>query len=368
MNTVKIAMIGVGAISGIYLTNMRDLFRGIELIGVCDLVPERAEAAQKNYGVPKRYPDMHAAFTDPGVDIVLNLTRPYEHFAVSKAALEAGKHVYSEKPLGATFEEGLALAELAKARGLRLGGAPDTFLGAGIQTCRKLIDDGVIGDVVGASCAMIGHGPESWHPDPAFFYKFGGGPMMDMGPYYITALVNLLGGVRGVTGVARKGFSDRVITSQPHFGQVVPVDVATHVQGILEFESGATANVLTTFDVWHKGEPRFEVYGTKGTLYVPDPNNFGGPIGLLRPEEGAAREMPLLFDYKENSRALGLADMAAAIVSRRPARADVQQTLHVLEVMTAFQKSSDSRGTVQMQTKYARAEAMGHGALHGVID
>ena len=196
----KIGIVGIGCISGIYLENITNRFRNIEVVGVCDLIRERAEAAVAKYPIPKLYEDMHELFADPEVDIVLNLTRPYQHYDVSKAALLAGKHVYSEKPLGASFEEGLELVKLAEERGLWIGGAPDTFLGAGIQTCRKLIDEGAIGDVVGATAFMTGHGPESWHPDPAFFYKFGGGPMMDMGPYYVTALVNLLGAVKRVGG------------------------------------------------------------------------------------------------------------------------------------------------------------------------
>ena len=183
LKPVKVAMIGCGSISGIYLTNITKVFKELELVGVCDLIPERAEKAQKEYNVPKIYPTMYDAFADPEVEVILNLTRPYQHFDVSKAALEAGKHVYSEKPLGADFEEGKKLVALAKEKGLMLGGAPDTYLGAGIQTCRELIDNGAIGKPIGAACFMICHGHESWHPDPEFYYKRGGGPKMDMGPY-----------------------------------------------------------------------------------------------------------------------------------------------------------------------------------------
>ena len=343
MKTVKIAMIGVGAISGIYLENITKTFHEIELVGVCDLIRERAEKAQQEYHVPKLYETMHDAFADSEVDIVLNLTRPYEHFEVTSEALKAGKHVYSEKPLGATLEEGEALAKLAEEKGLMLGGAPDTFLGAGIQTCRELIDKGMIGDPIGAAAFMVCRGHESWHPDPAFYYQFGGGPMMDMGPYYVTALVNLLGGVKGVTGVTKSSFPKRVITSEPHRGEIVDVEVPTYVTGILDFESGATGTIFTTFDVHYKQQARFELYGSEGTLLIPDPNYFGGQIQLLRPEDGEYREIPLMFDYKENSRALGLADMAKALQTGREFRADVQQTLHVLEILTAFEKSSAKR-------------------------
>src|SRR5690554_1901594 len=310
METTKVAIIGIGDISGIYLENLTKLFKQIEIIGVCDLIRERAERAQEKYNIPKIYETMHDAFADDEVEIILNLTRPYEHFDVTKGALEAGKHVYSEKPLGATKEEGEQLIALAKEKGLSIGGAPDTFLGASIQTCRKLIDDGFIGEPIGFTASMICRGHESWHPDPAFYYKFGGGPMLDMGPYYVTALVNLLGRVKAVTSVARTTFKQRVITSQPYSGTIVDVDVPTYLTGIMEFENGAVGNLTTTFDVVYNEQARFEVYGSEGTLIVPDPNFFGKSIYLLRRETGEYKEIPLLFDYKENSRGLGLADMA----------------------------------------------------------
>ena len=210
---VKVAMIGVGAISGIYLKNITNVFKEVELVGVCDLIPERAEKGVqtvKEYieagakaPVPKIYKDMYEAFNDPEVEVVLNLTRPYEHYGVTKAALEHGKHVFSEKPLAADMEEGDELVALAEEKGLLMGGAPDTFMGAGIQTVRKLVDDGYIGDIVAANCAMICHGHETWHPDPEFYYKRAGGPMMDMGPYYVTALVQLIGEAKGVIGMTK---------------------------------------------------------------------------------------------------------------------------------------------------------------------
>ena len=364
---VKVAMIGVGAISGIYLKNITETFHELELIGVCDLVRERAEKARAEYHVPKLYETMHDAFADPEVEIVLNLTRPNEHFEVTKAALLAGKHVYSEKPLGADFEEGKTLVKLAQEKGLMLGGAPDTFLGAGIQTCRRLIDDGVIGDVVGAAAFMICRGHESWHPDPEFYYKRGGGPMMDMGPYYVTALTNLVGGVKAVTGVTKSTFPQRLVTSAPKRGQIVDVDVPTFVTGMMEFDNGAVGTIFTTFDVFYPSQARLEVYGTHGTLFVPDPNTFGGPVSLFTPEDRTVKEVPLLYDYKENSRALGLADMANALLNNRPFRADYHQTLHVLEILTAFEKSSDRHSRVELATKFHRRAQMGRGGMPGIV-
>ena len=364
---MKIGMVGVGAISGIYLENLTQVFKEVEIIAVCDLIREKAEKAQKEYNIPKIYDTMYELFADDEIDIVLNLTRPYEHFEVTSEALKAGKHVYSEKPLAATLEEGLELVRLAQEKNLMLGGAPDTFLGAGIQTCRKLIDDGFIGKPVGAMASMICHGHESWHPDPEFYYKHGGGPMMDMGPYYLTALINLLGGIKSVTGVARTSFDQRIITSQPNAGTIIDVEVPTHVTGILEFENGAIGTLLTTFDVYNKGQARFEVYGSEGTLIVPDPNTFDGPIYLLRKEESEFKEIPLLFDYANNSRGLGLADMAKAIETGRSFRANHNQTLHVLEAMVAFKTSSDKRAAVDLQSRFERENPMKPNPMTGII-
>ncbi len=365
---VKIGMVGVGSISGIYLENLTKTFREVKLVALCDLVKERALNAQAKYGIEKVYDTMEELFADPEIDIVLNLTRPYEHFNVTKGALLAGKHVYSEKPLGATYEEGKELVRIAEEKGLMLGGAPDTFLGAGIQTARKLIDSGMIGDIVGSACFMLCHGHETWHPDPEFYYKFGGGPMLDMGPYYVTALLNLVGGVKSVTGVTKTTFPKRIITSAPHYGEVINVDVPTHVTGTLHFDNGAIGTIITTFDFYSNEGARFEIYGTKGTIFVPDPNGFGGPVKVLRPEDGSFKEIPLMFDYKENSRALGLADMAKSLETGRPFRCSYKQTLHVLEILTSFQKSSDLGKTIDLETHFERTIPMQNNPMHGILD
>ena len=368
MKPVKIAMIGVGVISGIYLENICNMFQEIELIGVCDLKRERAEAAKEKYGIPKLYETMHDAFRDPEVDIILNLTRPYEHYEVTKAALENGKHVYSEKPLGASLEEGQRLVTLAEKNGLMLGGAPDTFLGAGIQTCRRLIDSGFIGTPIGSAAFMIGHGPESWHPDPEFFYKYGGGPMLDMGPYYLTALINLMGGIDSVMSASRKSFQTRVITSQPFYGKEVDVDVSTYIAGTIRYASGAIGTLFTTFDVYYPFPPRFEIYGSEGTLLVPDPNRFGGPVLLYRHEEKEAREIPLMFEYAANSRGLGLADMAKALQTGREARCDYHQTFHVLEAMEGFETSSRTGAWGRLQSSMERRPPMHSNLVKGILD
>ena len=363
----KIGIVGVGCISGIYLENITKVFQNIEVIGVCDLIRERAENAVKAYHLPKLYEDMHELFADPEVDIVLNLTRPYQHYEVTKAALLAGKHVYSEKPLGASWEEGAELVKIAEERGLMIGGAPDTFLGAGIQTCRKLIDEGVIGEISGATAFLMSRGPEGWHPDPEFFYKYGGGPMMDMGPYYITALVNLLGGVKRLGGMVSIPQKQRVAGCKEHFGEVIDVEVPTSYYGVLEFESGVVGSITTSFDVYMAHLPTIEIYGTKGTLRVPDPNGFGGPVWIFTPE-GGEREIPLAYDYTENSRALGLSEMAAALEDNRLPRASYKQTLHVLEILTGFERAYKSGGFLELTTKYERETPMKADLPHGVLD
>ena len=364
----NIAFVGVGCISDIYLKNITNLYKEIQVIGVCDLIPERAEEGAKKYGVPKIYKDMYELFADPEVDIVLNITRPYEHYEVTKAALMAGKHVYSEKPLSPDLEEAKELVELAKEKGLYLGGAPDTFLGAGIQTARRLIDDGFIGTPTAASAHMLGHGPEGWHPDPEFFYQYGGGPMFDMGPYYMTALVHLLGRAKAVNGFVKKTFDVRPILNQAKMGVPMPVEVPTHEAGTILFESGVIASFTASFDTYADRSDEIIIYGTEGTLRVPDPNTFGGDVLLLRPDSNTYEKIPLLTRYTENSRALGLADMAKAIETGRDHRAHYSQQLHVVELMSSFRKSSETGMTVQLETPDPRTAPLPYTPLLGIID
>lgn len=354
----RIGFVGVGDISRIYLKNLTEMFENVEIAAVCDIVKEKALEAQKKWSIPVVYNTMQELFADESIDIVLNITRPYEHYEVTKAALLAGKHVYTEKPLAASFEQAKELVGIAAERGLYLGGAPDTCLGSGIQTCRELIDSGMIGDVVGAAAFIICRGHETWHPDPEFYYKCGGGPMLDMGPYYITALVNLIGAVNSVSGVAKATFPHRLITSQPLNGTVIDVDVPTYITGILQFENGAVGTVFTTFDVYYKESSRLEIYGTKGTLFVPDPNGFGGPVKVLLSTDGEIRELPLMFKYRDNSRGIGICDMVNAMENKKEMRLSWKQTLHVLEIMESFEKSSVEKKQIELETHYKRPEPM----------
>jgi len=364
----RVGFVGCGNICDIYMSNIVEVFKDLKIIGVTDLVHERAHNKASEYGIKKVYKDMHELFNDPDIDIVLNLTRPYEHFDVTIAALNAGKHVYSEKPLGASLDEAQKIFTLSKKNNLYLGGAPDTFLGAGLQTCRKIIDDGHIGEVFGASAYMVCRGHESWHPDPEFYYKYGGGPMLDMGPYYLTALVSLIGPVRTVTGMSKISMKERTITSQPFHGTKIEVDVSTYVTGTMAFENGAIGTIFTTFDVHTAQVPRIEIYGSEGTLCVPDPNFFEGPVRLHKSNSEGFVEMPLLFEYSENSRGLGLADMAKALETGRSARADSALLYHIVEVMTGFERASTERRFIDMESAVERPKPMVVPAVKGVLD
>ena len=331
-----------------------------------DIDSERAQAAAAEYGI--RALSVEQLLSDPEIEIVVNLTIPIAHVEVATAAIDHGKSVYSEKPLALNTADGRRLLERAAARGVRVGCAPDTFLGGGLQTCRKLIDDGWIGEPIGASAFMMSHGHEHWHPSPEFYYQPGGGPMFDMGPYYLTALVSLIGPVAEVTGSTRATFPERTITSQPKYGQKIKVEVPTHVIGLLSFANGAVGTIITTFDVWSAELPRIEIYGTAGTLSVPDPNTFGGPVRLRRMGSNDWHEIPIPFHYTANSRGLGVADMAHALRSGRGHRAGGDLAYHVLEIMEAIYTASDAHRHVQLTGLVERPAPFPLGLMPGVLD
>lgn len=361
----KVGIIGCGNISGIYFS-AKQKFPILDIVACADLVPARAEAAAAEHDIAAM--GVQELLNDDEIRIVINLTIPAAHSDVSQAALNHGKCSYSEKPLALNTRDGKMILDLAKQNGLRVGCAPDTFLGAGIQTCRKLIDDGWIGEPIAASAFMTNHGHESWHPDPEFYYQAGGGPMLDMGPYYLTALVNLMGPVQRVTGSARATFPQRTITSQPKYGKVIDVEVPTHVLGVLDFANGAIGTVLTTFDVWSASLPFIEIYGTEGTMSVPDPNTFGGPVRVRRYTNREWSEIPLTHLYAENSRGLGVADMATALVSGRPHRANGDLAYHVLEIMESIHVASEENRHVQIQSACERPAALPLGLTPGILD
>ena len=366
MKTTKIGIVGCGNISGIYLEAGR-VFDILEIVACADLLPERASAKAAEYHIPKAC-SAEELLADPEIEIVVNLTIPRAHAEVALAALQAGKSVHNEKPLAVSREDGMQLLKLARERGLRVGCAPDTFLGGGLQTCRKLIDDGWIGEPVAATAFMLCHGHESWHPDPDFYYQPGGGPMFDMGPYYLTALVHLMGPVRRVTGSAQITFPERLITSQPKHGTPIKVNVPTHVAGIMDFANGAVGTIVTSFDVWAAQVPRIEIYGTEGSLSVPDPNGFGGPVFVRRAGASEWSEAPLTHGYAKNSRGIGVADMAYALRSGRPQRASGDMAYHVLDIMHAFHDASREGRHVELSSTCTRPAPLPLGLREGTLD
>jgi len=354
----RIGVAGVGTISKIYLDNLSGMFaKQVKLTAIADTVFERAEKAATDYHI-KAFGSLDEMLNSGGIDIVLNITPPNAHYEVALSAVKAGKHVYNEKPLCTKREEAAHLLKTAAEKGARVGGAPDTFLGAGLQTCRKLIDDGWIGAPVAANAVMMGHGPEHWHPSPEFFYKDGGGPMFDMGPYYITALVSLLGPVTRVCGSARISTPTRTITNQIDYGKIINVEVPTHISGVLDFASGVVGTLITSFDVYSHSLPCIEIYGTEGTLKVPDPNTFGGPIFVRRFREPEWSQIPLLKNYAENSRGLGITEMATAIEEGRPHRASSELTYHVLDIMHGIHDASASGKYYKLKSKCKRPAAL----------
>lgn len=356
MNPINIGIVGCGNISGIYL-EAGQKFAILNIVACADIDLARAQAQAAKYGVPRAC-SVEELLADPTIEIVVNLTVPAAHAEVALAALAAGKSVYNEKPLAIERADAQRMLELAAAQSLRVGCAPDTFLGGGLQTCRALIDAGVIGTPVAASAFMMSHGPEGWHPNPDFFYQRGAGPMFDMGPYYLTALVSLLGPVRRVTGSAQISFAQRTITSQPLHGASITVATPTHVAGVLDFAGGAVATLVTSFDVWAAELPRIEIYGSLGTLSLPDPNTFGGPVRVRLAGEQEWREIPIAHGYTANSRGLGVADMAHAMREGRPHRASGQLAYHVLDLMHAFHDASREGRHIELASGCERPAAL----------
>ena len=348
MSKARVGIVGCGNISEIYITNVMTMFDNLELVAVSDMVPERATAKANAHGIPRAC-TVGELLADPSIDIVLNLTTPGAHAEICLAALTAGKHVYTEKPLAVAMKDGERILALARKKGLRVGAAPDTFLGAGIQTCLRLLSEGAIGMPVAATAFMTCHGHEGWHPDPAFYYAPGGGPVFDMGPYYFTALIALLGPAQRVSGSVRRSFPKRVVGSGPKKGEVIDVVVPTHAAGTIDFACGAVATFIMSFDIWHAELPRIEIYGSEASLSVPDPNGFGGPVRLRAYDDTEWKDVPVTLPHAENARGRGLSDMAEGIQKNVPHRASGALALHALEIMHAVHDASSAERSMTLK-------------------
>ncbi|MBB4000216.1 Gfo/Idh/MocA family protein [Aureimonas pseudogalii] len=352
MKPVGIGIIGCGNISAAYLKAARS-FPILDIRALSDARPEAAEARAAEFGGVAR--SVAEILADPEIEIVLNLTIPAAHVDVGLQIIEAGKHAYSEKPLGIDYRDARRLSDAAAAKGLRLGSAPDTFLGGAHQAARAFVDAGHLGQPIGGTAFFMCPGHERWHPDPGFYYKRGGGPMLDMGPYYITDLVNLLGPVARVAGLSPEPRRARTIASEPKKGETIEVEVPTHVAGAIQFANGAVVTMAMSFDVAAHRHLPLEIYGTEGSLVVPDPNYFGGEVSFRAKGDTDWSPVEVTLPYADgNHRSLGLADMAAAIRADRPHRASGELALHVLEVMEAFGRSSETGRFVEIETAPGR--------------
>jgi predicted dehydrogenase len=367
-----VGVVGAGVISGVYMNNLK-LFPSLALRGCADVRPEAAQAQAEKYGT--RAMTVDELLASPEVDLVVNLTVPNAHFGVSYAALTAGKHVFSEKPLGVTVDEGRRLVEEAEARGVRLGCAPDTFLGAGGRLARHMIDEGRVGRIIAGSAFLMSRGMEHWHPDPEFFFQPGGGPILDIGPYYLGALVNLLGPIARVQAQASIGYEERIVTAPgPRTGHRITVTTPTTVMALLQFIAGAQVVLSMSWDVHKHGHPALELYGTEGSLRIPDPNFFGGRVEVTQAdgEWQAVDSADLLFGRpnwrspawppsrpdQANYRCLGMAELARAITHGTPHRSSGRLALHVLEAMYAILSAAESGAAVELPVSIERPPAL----------
>lgn len=351
-NTVGIGIIGAGYISSIYLENCTTRFGNLRVIGIADLVPENARRQAQRYGVEAMSVDDLLAH--PEIEIVINLTIPAAHGEVALQAIEAGKSVYNEKPLAASREEARQVLDRAEARGVLVGGAPDTFLGGGLQTARQLLDDGLIGTPVAVTGMMLTPGHERWHPNPDFYYQPGGGPLLDMGPYYLAAMLSLLGPVERVAATATATYPTRTIQSGPREGEVIPVTTLTHILTMLDFTGGPRASLTTSFDVHDTQGSTLVLYGSDGTLRLPDPNTFGGPIEHLSAGATQWEAVELTHGFTDNSRGLGVSDMARALRDGTPHRASGELGYHIVDVMHAALESSEQGRHIAVTSTFDR--------------
>jgi len=362
-----VGILGCGNISTTYFS-LSPLFKGIRVLACADLNPAAAEAKAREYGVKAQ--TVEELLANDEIDVIVNLTIPDAHFPVSKAILEAGKHVYSEKPLTVTLEEGKQLQALAKSKGLAVGCAPDTFLGGAHQLARAYIDGGGVGRITSGTCHVMSPGMEMWHPNPGFFFLNGGGPILDLGPYYIANLINLLGPVKRVAALTSMANKTRTVTSEPLNGTIIPVETPTNIHALLEFAEGATITLSASWDVWSHRHANMELYGTEGSLYVPDPNFFGGVVEA----SGRNKDIQPLKDWdhpfgkanqehpngpRANYRTAGLADMAMALIEGRDIRCSIDRALHGVDVMTSILKSGAEGNFVATTTTCTKPAALG---------
>ena len=363
---VGVGIVGCGVIADAYAAKIRT-FPHLELVACNDVLPDRAKAFAQRHEVQTCL-GVEKLLGDPGVHVALNLTVPEAHVEVSTAALDAGKAVYSEKPLALDRADAESLVTSADRAGVRLGCAPDTFMGAGLQTCRALVDEGAIGTPVAATAFMQSPGHEGWHPRPQIFYTKGGGPVFDMGPYYITALVSMLGPVKRVASLSKTTYQHRTIGTGPDEGRSVPVEVPTHVASVLEIGDGVVATMVLSFDIQASRQRWIEIQGTEATLACPDPNGFGGRVQLRARGDAEWREVAIERPHSAESRGIGLADMAWAMRTGRPHRASAHLAAHCVDVMQSLVESSETQRHLTIATTCDRPAAIPPDLAEDVFD
>lgn len=350
---LSLGIAGCGVISKAYLDTFERL-TNVKVHAVADVIASQAEKVAAERSVLALTPD--ELYQNPDVDLVVNLTNPAAHVEVANTALAAGKHVYSEKPLALEAKDSAALLETARNAGLKIGCAPDTVLGTGCQTARSVLDGGQIGTPVAATAFMASSGPESWHINPEFYFQPGGGPLFDMGPYYLSALIQLLGPVRTVTSMTTKGRGTRVVGRGPKAGKVFTVEVETHVAGVLEHHSGAISTLLTSFDMWGSHLPRIEVHGTEGSLSVPDPNGFAGTVELLTAKEREWQPIEVSAGYVNSARGYGVADLARGLETGREPRASGELAHHVVDIMESLLNAAKEHRVIDITSTCSRPD------------
>lgn len=383
MERVNVGIIGCGVISNTYIRDIQKYYSALHLCACADVNREIARRHAEKYGIEEGC-TVEELLAKKEIEIVVNLTPPQFHTEINKKILEAGKHVFCEKPFALTVEEAEEILDLAKEKGLLVGSAPDTFMGASLQTCRKLLEDGWIGKPLYVTANMMSSGVETWHPNPGAFYKNGAGPLYDMGPYYLTALIALLGPISRVSAFSGKGFSKRRVYTGPDRGTEIPVETPTHYSGIAELKNGVIVSMNFSFDIWKSNLPMFEIYGTEGTLEVPDPNMSGGIPKVYRKErslnvlynenegqkklQGISAELPELYaDVGTYTRGIGVLEMACAIRDKRKPRVSAEMAYHVVEAITGMMESAELHQIYEMKTTCSVPEKLKMGMLPGEL-
>lgn len=349
---VGIGIVGAGVISEIYMQNLSSKFPGTYLVGVSDIIPERAQKRAEQFNTTAYTNE--ELFNHPDVELIVSLTPPLEHAKIGLAALEAGKSYYTEKPFATDRADGQKMMDLAREKGLYVGSAPDTFMGGGLQMCRALIDQGLIGEPIAVDAAIRNHGMEAWHPEPDFFFAPGAGPLLDVGVYYVTAMATILGPYKSVNAMAKATFSERTIGNGEREGEKIPVTTPTHIVATIEFESGVLGSLTASFDLWETDYATLTIYGTEGTLRLPDPNTFGGPIQYLQGGTDRWIDIPVTVPNQENGRGLGANDLAEAMRNDGKSRVDGSLGFHVLDFMMSVLESAEEGVRKDVQSTFDR--------------